>query len=85
VKRIKSLGVKSVFRLSLVVGSVAGLLYGVFLMIDDFMQHQYLEGIVYLFAAPFFSCILGACSNALMAMVYNLAAARLGGIEIDLE
>jgi len=85
VKRLKALGVGSVFRVSLVLGSVAGLLVGIVVMVADMIEHRYLEGVVTLFLAPILYGVLGALVNALMAKIYNLVAERLGGIEIDLE
>ena len=84
-KRLKALGVGSVFRVSLVLGSVAGLLVGIVVMVADMIEHRYLEGVVTLFLAPILYGVLGALVNALMAKIYNLVAERLGGIEIDLE
>jgi len=85
VKKIKSLGIKSIFRISLVLGSSAGIIGGVYLMILSFMDRQYGEGILYLILGPVLYAILVALMNVLMAWIYNKAAERLGGIEIDLE
>jgi hypothetical protein len=85
VKRLKSLGVGSVFRVSLVLGAVAGLLVGLILMIADMIDHRFLEGIVTLVLAPILYGLIGALVNAFMAKMYNLVAERLGGIELDLE
>lgn len=84
-KKLRSLGVKSVFRVSLILGAVAGGLVGVILMITDMIDRRFLEGIVTLFLAPLLYGLFGALINAFMAKVYNLVAERMGGIEIDLE
>ena len=84
-KKLESIGVGSVFRLSLVLGAVAGLLVGFVLMITDFIDRRFLEGVVTLVLAPVLYGVLGALVNALMAWIYNHVAARLGGIEINLE
>ena len=84
-KRLKSIGVMSVFKLSLILGAVAGVLVGFVLMIMDMLDRRFLEGIVTLILAPFLYGILGALVNALMAWLYNRVAERLGGIEIELE
>lgn len=84
-KKLKSLGVGSVFRVSLVLGAVAGALVGVVLMIADLLDHRVMEGIVTLFLAPILYGVLGAVINALMAKIYNVVAERMGGIEIDIE
>lgn len=84
-KKLKVIGVGSVFRLSLVLGAVAGLLVGFVLMIMDLIDHRFLEGVVTLFLAPILYGGLGALVNALMAWIYNIVAERLGGIEITLE
>ena len=84
-KKIKSLNVKSVFRVSLVLGAVAGTLVGIVLMIADMIDRRFLEGVVTLVLAPILYGVMGALVNAFMAKVYNLVAERLGGIEIDLE
>ena len=85
VKKLSSIGVSSVFRMSLALGAAAGILVGAVLMITDFIDQRYLEGVVTLVLAPILYGVLGALVNALMAWIYNLVAARLGGIEISLE
>jgi len=84
-KKLSSIGVGSVFRISLVLGAAAGILIGVVLMIMDFTDSRFLEGVVTLVLAPILYGVLGALVNALMAWIYNQVAARLGGIEITLE
>ena len=85
-KKLKAIGVGSVFRVSLVLGAVAGALVGVVLMIADLIDHRtMLEAIVTLFLAPILYGVIGALVNAFMAYIYNMVAERLGGIEIDLE
>jgi hypothetical protein len=85
VKKLSAIGVSSVFKMSLVLGAVAGLLVGLILMITDFIDRRFLEGGVTLVLAPILYGVLGALVNAFMAWLYNLVAARLGGIEISLE
>ena len=65
--------------------AVAGILVGLILMIADFIDRNFLQGIVTLVLAPILYGVLGALINAFMAKVYNLVAERMGGIEIDLE
>ena len=84
-KKLKSIGVGSVFRVSLVLGAVAGALVGVVLFVADIIDHRALEGVVTLFLAPILYGVIGALVNAFMAKVYNVVAERLGGIELDLE
>jgi hypothetical protein len=85
VKKINEIGVSSVFKMSLVLGAAAGVLVGFILMIVDFTDRRFLEGVVTLFLAPILYGVLGAAVNALMAWIYNFVAARLGGIEITLD
>jgi hypothetical protein len=85
VKKLKGIGVGSVFRMSLVLGAVAGFLVGLVYMIMAMIDGRVLEGVVYLIAGPILYGVLGALVNALMAWVYNLVAERLGGVEIFLE
>jgi hypothetical protein len=85
VKKLSAIGVSSVFKMSLVLGAAAGSLVGLVLMITDFIVGRYLEGGVTLILAPILYGVLGALVNAFMAWLYNLVAARLGGIEISLE
>jgi len=85
VKRLNSIGVKSVFRLSLALGAAAGFLTGFVLMVMDFVDGRFGEGMATLVLAPLLYGVLGALVNALMAYVYNLVAARFGGIEISLD
>ena len=84
-KKLSSIGVGSVFRLSLVLGAAAGILVGLVLMIADFVDHRFLEGVVTLVLAPVLYGVLGALVNAMMAWIYNRVAERLGGIELSLE
>src|SRR5262249_19021889 len=84
-KKLKSIGVKSVFQVSLVLGAVAGLLVGVVLLIVDLIVQRFLEGVVTLFLAPILYGVMGAMVNALMAFIYNKVAERLGGIEVNIE
>ena len=84
-KKLKSIDAKSVFRVSLVLGAVAGLLVGLVLMVTEFIDQRYLQGIVTLIIAPILYGVMGALVNAFMAKVYNMVAERLGGIQIDLE
>jgi hypothetical protein len=85
VKKLRAIGVGSVFRMSVVIGAAAGLLVGFILMVVDFIDKRFLEGVVTLVLAPILYGLLGAIVNALMAWVYNLAASRLGGVELYLE
>jgi hypothetical protein len=85
VKKLSAIGVGSVFRMSLVLGAAAGLLVGFVLMILSFFDRRFLEGVVTFVLAPILYGVLGAIVNALMAWIYNMVAARLGGIEISLE
>jgi hypothetical protein len=85
VKKLSAIGVSSVFKMSLVLGATAGILVGTILMVVDFIDKRFLEGAVTLVLAPILYGVLGAIVNALMAWMYNLVAARLGGIEISLE
>ncbi len=84
-KSLSSIGVMSVFKMSLVLGAVAGLLVGFVLMIASVLDKKFLEGVVTLVLAPILYGVVGALVNALMAYIYNLVASRLGGIEISLE
>ena len=84
-KQLKTIGVGSVFRISLVLGAVAGVFIGLALMISAFMDRDYAEGVITLIAAPFLYGLIGAAVNALMAWIYNKVAERFGGIEITLE
>ena len=84
-KKISEIGVGSVFRISLVLGATAGLLVGFVLMIVDFTDKRFLEGVVTLVLAPILYGVLGALVNAFMAWMYNVVAARLGGIEIEFD
>jgi uncharacterized membrane protein YwaF len=84
-KKLNSIGVKSVFRVSLVLGAVAGTLVGTVLLIVDLMDHKGVEGLVTLVLAPILYGVMGALVNALMAKIYNLVAERLGGIELNID
>ena len=84
-KRLSSLGVSSVFKMSLVLGASAGLLAGLVLMTADFIDRRFLEGAVTLVLAPILYGVIGAVVNAVMAWIYNKVAERLGGIEVHFE
>jgi hypothetical protein len=85
VKKLKALNVKSVLRVSLVLGVVAGTLVGTILMISDMVAGRVMEGLFTFVMAPLIYGVMGALVNAFMALIYNLVAQRLGGIELDLE
>jgi hypothetical protein len=84
-KKLKSLDIKSVFRVSLVLGAVAGVLVGMVIFIADILDGRILEGFAFLVLTPIVQGVMGGLINAFMAKVYNLVAARLGGIEVELE
>lgn len=84
-KTLKSIRVVTVFKLSLVLGGAAGILVGLILAIASFASKNWAEGALTLVLAPLLYGVMGAIVNALMAFLYNLVAARLGGIEIELE
>lgn len=84
-KRLTQLGVGSVFKLSAALGAVAGLLVGIVLFVIDMIDKRFLEGVVTLLLAPVLYGVIGAAVNALMAWIYNVMAARLGGVELHLE
>ncbi len=84
-KTLKSIRVVSVFKISLVLGAVAGLLVGVILGVASFIRKEWMEGFLTIFLAPLLYGGMGAVMNALMAWIYNVVAGRLGGIELELE
>ena len=84
-KKLSSINVASVFKMSLVLGAAAGILVGFVMMIVDLIDQRFMEGVVTLVLAPILYGVLGALVNALMAWIYNLVAARLGGIEVTFE
>jgi len=85
VKKLKSIEVKSVFRVSAILGSVAGILVGTILLFVDFMDKRFLEGVATLILAPILYGLIGAVVNAFMAWAYNIVAGKWGGVEIELE
>ena len=84
-KKLKSIQVGSVFRVSAILGSVAGFLVGTILMIVDFIDKRFLEGAATFVLAPILYGLIGALVNAFMAWAYNAVAAKWGGVEIELE
>jgi hypothetical protein len=85
VKRLKSVGVKSVALVSLVLGAVAGFLYGLIILIVAIKDGQAGEGFFSLLLAPIVMAVASALSNALMALIYNRLAPKVGGIEVEIE
>jgi hypothetical protein len=85
VKKIKSVDVKSVFRISVVLGAVAATIFALIAMIMSFIDGRYMEGLFMLIVLPIVYSIVGALLNAFMAKIYNIVAERVGGIEIELE
>jgi putative exporter of polyketide antibiotics len=75
----------SVFKTSLVLGAIGGVLVGFVLMVMDMFDHRALEGVVTFILAPFLYGFLGALVNALFAWLYNQISPRIGGVEIELE
>jgi len=84
-KKLSQINVGSIFRVSLILGGVAGVLVGFVLMVIDFMDRLWLQGAVTLVLAPILYGVVGAAVNALMAWVYNLVAGRFGGVVITLD
>jgi hypothetical protein len=97
-QRVKRLGVLSVAKIQAavmgVMGLIVGLIYAVILVVTGiiavasgtkagiFMVFGALAAVI---LAPLFYAVIGFVFGALSAWVYNLVAARLGGIEIELE
>jgi len=84
-KKIKSINVMSVFKMSAALGAVAGVLVGVVLFVINLTEQRFVEGIATLLLAPLLYGFVGALVNAFMAWSYNKAAEYLGGLEIQLE
>lgn len=84
-KVLKGIRVATVFKMSLVLGGVAGLLVGLILAVSSFMDKRWIEGLITFILAPILYGLMGALMNAFMAWLYNRVAERIGGIEIDLE
>lgn len=85
-KRLKAIGVGSVFRVSLVLGAAAGVVVGLILFVIDLSNHETMQGVITLVLAPILYGLLGACVNAAMAWLYNAWSDRTGGgIELELE
>ncbi len=84
-KTIKSLNPKSVFKVSLILGVVAGSIVGTIIMITDVIQGRIMEGVFIFFSAPVLYGVIGALVNLFMAKIYNLVSDRVGGIEVELE
>jgi len=85
VKKISRVNVVSVLKISAALGAVAGLLVGAILLVVNLIDKRFLEGAVSLVMAPLLYALIGAGVNALMAWIYNLAAGKLGGIEVQLD
>ena len=97
-QRVKRLGVLSVAKIQAavmgVMGLVIGLIYAVILVVTGIIAvvSGTKAGIVMIFGAlavvifaPLLYALLGFVFGALSAWIYNLVAARLGGIELELE
>ena len=84
-KTVSSVGVKSVFKIFLVLGACAGVLTGLLLMIKSIHDGQTGEGVLIFVLAPILYGLIGGVANAVMAWLYNKVAERLGGVEIHFE
>jgi hypothetical protein len=84
-KKLKTIGVKSVFVVSAILGSVLGLLAGFGFMVSDLIDHQYQFGILTFIFAPILYGFIFSVGNALMAWTYNRIAERMGGIEVAFD
>jgi hypothetical protein len=84
-KRLTSINVASVFKMSLVLGASAGLLAGLLLLVSSLFEKNYKDGLLTLALAPVLYGLLGAVVNSVLAWVYNLAASSLGGIEVSFD
>jgi hypothetical protein len=94
VQKIRSIGVLSSAKMSGVIYGCLGLLFIPFALIAGLAglasgKKGGMLGGIGLFAiailAPFFYAALGFVSGAITALLYNLAAKWMGGIEIQLE
>jgi hypothetical protein len=94
VQKIKSIGVLSSAKVACVIYGCFGLLFIPFALIGGLAglasgKKGGMLGGIGLFAiailVPVFYAVLGFLSGAITALVYNLAAKWMGGIEIQLE
>ncbi|HET9697888.1 MAG TPA: hypothetical protein VFP40_13535 [Terriglobales bacterium] len=92
--RLKSVGVLSVAKLAaLMYGGIALLFVPVLVIVAAVMSampHQQgqppaIVFVVFALIAPFFYAAMGFVLGALSALIYNLAAGWLGGIEMHFE
>jgi cation transporter-like permease len=84
-KKLKTIGVKSVFVTSAILGAALGLVSGFGFMVSDVIDHQYLFGVLTFVFAPVLYGLLFSLCNALMAWVYNRVSERIGGIEVSFD
>jgi hypothetical protein len=84
-KQLKMIDVKSVFRVSLILGALLGVIAGIIFCIGDMMDQRVGEGLAMLFLGPLLYGVVGALLNAFVAKMYNLIAARWGGIQLTIE
>lgn len=92
-KVIKKLGVLSVAKIQGIIMAFVGLLYGISYTIFGNLSDALTEagmvgtglGFVGIIILPVFYGVFGFIGGAIMAFLYNIAAEKIGGIEIELK
>ncbi len=92
-KVIKKLGVLSVAKIQGIIMAFVGLLYGILYTIFGNLSDALTEagmvgtglGFVGIIILPVFYGVFGFIGGAIMAFLYNIAAEKIGGIEIELK
>lgn len=68
------------------IGIIGGVLVGVISLVASATgEAQGLFGLAAIILLPLFYGVLGFVSGYVMALLYNLAAKKFGGIELDIE
>lgn len=81
---IKKIGTKSLAKLLGVLYGVLGLIAGVFFAIASLVSGDYIGiGAIVLF--PILYGLMGLIGGFITAWLYNIVAAKIGGLEMDVE
>ena len=89
-KEIKAIDIMSLAKMSAILSAIAGFIFGIFAAAGLSMMAPtagipgFGFGILAIVAFPILYGIVGLICGAIVAIVYNLVAEKIGGIKIDI-
>ena len=89
-KEIKAIDIMSLAKMSAIISAIAGFIFGIFVAAGMSMMTPtagvpgFGFGILAVIAFPIIYGIAGLIGGAIVAIVYNLVAEKIGGVKIDI-